>query len=127
MKSTIGWKFPPTFTNTSTGVEVIADHLDIKQSLFILFSTHPGERKIFKDYGCNLRQFLFQRSSSLLINSITKEVEQAISKYEQRITVFSLDVNKKNHNDGEYIEINLIYKINLTEEISEFNFRHDNE
>ena len=39
-----GWDFPPNFSRSLNGVDMIADEEDIRSSLEILLSTRIGER-----------------------------------------------------------------------------------
>ena len=82
-----GWSFPPAFNNAggttimSTGVD------DIKESLHILLSTTLGERVMRPDYGCNLRDYVFDPMNVSMETYIKKLVEDAIIYFEPRITL----------------------------------------
>jgi uncharacterized protein len=82
-----GWSFPPAFdkatgnTTMTTGVE------DIYGSLHILFSTTLGERVMRPEYGCNLKDYVFDPVNTAMEAYIKKLVEDAIIYFEPRITL----------------------------------------
>ena len=49
-----GWKFPPVFSKESAAVEMVNAAEDIRESLWILLSTAPGERVMVPEFGCAL-------------------------------------------------------------------------
>ena len=88
----IGWSFPPTFNPGTGTVELVANEVDINQSLNILLSTSLGERPMQVRYGCNLQDYLFESLSSSVIGMIKERVEQAILFFEPRIIVETIEV-----------------------------------
>lgn len=87
-----GWTFPPTFDNQTGSVELSNGTKDIEESLNILLSTTLGERVMQLNYGCNLKEYLFESLDSNLIGYIKQKVEDAILYYEPRITVINVVV-----------------------------------
>ena len=87
-----GWSFPPTFDDTSGGVDMVKDIADINESLNILLSTSLGERVMQPGYGCNLEDYLFEPLSSSVIGYIQDLVENAILIYEPRIKAEKVEV-----------------------------------
>ncbi|KXX68966.1 GPW/gp25 family protein [Flammeovirga sp. SJP92] len=125
MKNYTGWKFPPSFNDKGTEIEMVSDHIDIRESLYILFSTHPGERPVNIHYGCNLRQFLFKRLTAQLIQDIKFTINEAIIKFEDRIEVMEISINEEDEKDGKYLSINILYRIKETGEAGEFNYQSE--
>jgi uncharacterized protein len=88
-----GWSFPPAFdkatgnTTMTTGVE------DIFSSLHILFSTTLGERVMRPEYGCNLKDYVFDPVNTAMEAYIKKLVEDAIIYFEPRITLEKVGVD----------------------------------
>ena len=57
-----GWAFPPTFHDDKlTGVEMVKNEYDIKESLEILLNTNLGERIMLPDYGSELQKYVFDK------------------------------------------------------------------
>ncbi|MFD2934931.1 GPW/gp25 family protein [Spirosoma flavum] len=102
----IGWSFPPSFDQKiSSGhdgqlVSMAAAAEDIRQSLYILFHTEPGERIMVPDYGCALRQFLFETSDTTTNRHLQEVVELAILNFEPRVQVNAVSINAGNALDG---------------------------
>lgn len=107
-----GWTFPPAFdkstgdTVMSTGVE------DIYGSLHILFSTALGERVMRPEYGCNLKDYVFDPVNSSMEAYIKKLVEDAIIYFEARITLEKVSVNMQD-NEG-IMWINVDFRVDAT-------------
>lgn len=127
-----GWAFPPTFTKKkqnsqrgTSGVQMVSDIEDIQQSLTILLSTSLGERILQPQYGCNLRDYLFEPMNPSLIGFIQNLVENAILYFEPRIKAEKVDVtheDDREYNNG-VLRINVDYLIRETN--SRFNFVYD--
>lgn len=131
-----GWAFPPTFrkgkpqSNSSLGnssitrgsVEMVSAQNDIDQSIDILLSTSIGERFLQPEYGCNLRDYLFEPMNSGFIGYIKELVSNALLYYEPRINVDKISVSADNSPDA--IEgrmlIHIDYSIRATN--SRFNY-----
>jgi phage baseplate assembly protein W len=83
-----GWAFPPVFP--SSGVKMAEGAEDIKQSLWILFSTLPGERIMREDFGCDLNQFMFLSINDALMSDIETQIRDSVLRYEPRAHINSL-------------------------------------
>lgn len=107
-----GWHFPPEIGEGALPTKMVSHEEDIRQSLFILFSTHPGER-IHRTYGCDLRQFLFEPITETVKTRIIDVIEQAVLLYEPRITLEKIHINTESELKG-YLLIDLTYTIRMT-------------
>ena len=114
-----GWSFPPAFDNASASVLLTSDEADIQCSLQILLSTHPGERVLLPNYGCNLDEMLFEPLTTTFVNYIKDLINTAILYYEPRITVNNININEDNVLDG-VILIEITYMVKSTN--SRFNY-----
>lgn len=82
-----GWSFPPQFDPATKELALVQEAEDIRQSLYVLFHTEPGERVMQPTYGCALRQFLFEMPVSSTLARLEEEVCNAILHFEPRINV----------------------------------------
>jgi uncharacterized protein len=80
-----GWAFPPEFDLAMGLPAMTSGDLDIKNSLTLLLSTIPGERKVTPLYGVDLSVLLFETLSTSLKTRITDMISRAILRYEPRI------------------------------------------
>ena len=98
-----GWSFPPEFDGTSKTVQTVSAEDDIQQSLFILFSTTPGERVMQPSYGCDLRSMVFENITESTVTAIRDMIEKAILFFEARVDLNFIDL------DAEKIEQGILY------------------
>lgn len=114
-----GWKFPPNFDNKKGGVSMVSDEQNIRESLQILLSTRPGERIMMPEYGCNLNYLAFNTLDFTTINYVKKIIRDAISRFETRIKVLEITINRREDKE-EVIDIEIsfiIHTINVRSNI----------
>lgn len=87
-----GWSFPPTFARSIHGVVMVSDQHDIRESLWILFSTALGERIMLPQYGCALWRMVFRAINTTLKTEMKGMIAQAILYWEPRITVDDISI-----------------------------------
>lgn len=123
-----GWAFPPAFTAGGADVVLVQDDQDIFESLQILLATSLGERVMREDYGCNLRDYLFEELDQRLLNNLRLAVTNAVRTHETRVEMedVSFDVQADLQQSTIYIRIgyrvrttntryNMVYPFYLTE------------
>ena len=114
-----GWSFPPTFSRTWLGVEMVSGLADIRESLHILFSTAQGERVMLPDYGCDLWRMVFRGLTTTLTTQLKDMVEQAIVLWEPRIDVLSVSAVADPERDG-LVNIGVEFTVRRTNTRSNF-------
>jgi uncharacterized protein len=95
-----GWAFPPEFSPGGGNVAMVADIEDIKQSLEILFGTRLNERIMQEDYGCGLDEFMFEETSSEMLNRLEYIIKEAVLYHEIRIELNNLQINLAREREG---------------------------
>ena len=105
-----GWSFPPSFDDGRYGIEMVADELDIRQSLMILLATIPGERVMRPKYGCDLHSMVFTKMTTTNETIIKDLIYTAILEYEPRITVEEITVDSSQYLEG-LLKVNIEYTI----------------
>jgi len=108
-----GWSFPPTFSKTAAGVEMVRDEEDIRQSLAILLSTTVGERIMEPRYGCDLDHLLFEPLNTTTKTYVAGLVEHAILLYEPRIDLERLTIDTGAAEEGR-VDIVIEYTVRGT-------------
>ncbi|KVP47939.1 GPW/gp25 family protein [Burkholderia ubonensis] len=83
-----GWEFPPAFT--PDGVKMAEGAEDVRQSLWILFNTQPGERIMRDGFGCDLNQFMFAGITNTLLSDIERQIENNVLRYEPRAQIIGI-------------------------------------
>lgn len=114
-----GWGFPPQFSVTTNGVEMLSDEADIQSSLEILLSTRPGERVMLPKYGCNLDEMIFEPLTTTFKTYMKDLISTAILYFEPRINVDNIELDDTGELEGRIL-ISIEYTIRSTN--SRFNF-----
>jgi phage baseplate assembly protein W len=96
-----GWTFPPTFDRHSASVVMSSDVANIKECLWVLFSTSLGERIMLATYGTDLPRKVFAALTETLTNDIRSLIEKAILDWEPRIDVLRVEVQEVSPVAGE--------------------------
>ena len=122
-----GWSFPPTFLRDPAQVRMTSDDLNIRQCLWVLFSTTIGERIMLATYGSGLGLRVFDALTTTMSNTISSNIEKAILDWEPRIDVTNIEIKEMAPLNGgltisiDYIvrqtnsRSNLVYPFYLTE------------
>ena len=92
---------------------MVSEDEDIRESLWILLSTNPGERVMLPAFGCGLRARVFDSITESMITEIRDTVERAILFFEPRITLNSVQVAVRDPLGG-IIDIHIAYTIRTT-------------
>ena len=95
-----GWAFPPQFDANTGGIKLVTAQEDIDQSLNILLFTSLRERVMRPNYGCNLKDYLFEPINSNLLTFVKDLVEDAILYFEPRIRVEKVEVSEADSADA---------------------------
>jgi uncharacterized protein len=99
---------------------MVADQIDIEQSLRILLATSIGERVMQPLYGCNLRDYQFEPVNNTYLGFVRDLIERAILFFEPRIVVEAIEVQA---DPDEIFEGKVV--ISITYRITQTNTRHN--
>jgi len=87
-----GWRFPVKL-DASHGVADAEGADKVRQSIWMILDTAPGERVMRPDFGCGIHDLVFECLSEATIGQVMNEVAQALARWEPRIDVLSVDVS----------------------------------
>jgi len=76
----------------SRDIEADVDIQAIRNSLYNIFNTLPGQKVLNPTFGCSLLKYLFEPVSILGANAIGNDINNAISQYEPRVNVINVYV-----------------------------------
>lgn len=79
-----GLRFPVS-VNLNGGVSSSAFEENIRQSIFIILGTAPGERINRPDFGCRIHDLMFAPNNDITAARAEVYCEEALYKYEPRI------------------------------------------
>lgn len=86
-----GWIFPPALDKDGTPTRMSAYEEKIRQSLWMLLSTSPGERVHRYDYGCPVRRYVFEVMDISTQTLLCDEIERAVVMFEPRVDLNRVD------------------------------------
>lgn len=90
------------------------DSQAIIRSIRNILSTKKYEKMFNPDFGSNLDVILFENISSLTASALEKEISVAISNYEPRVNVKSVDVSPYPEKNGYSVTLTF-YLLNATQ------------
>lgn len=79
-----GWRFPVAI-NLTGGISSSSLDENVRESIFIILGTAPGERVQRKEFGCRIHDLMFEPNNIVTAARAEYFCEEAIYKYEPRI------------------------------------------
>ncbi|WP_224245080.1 GPW/gp25 family protein [Hyalangium gracile] len=113
-----GWSFPVGL-DASGQVATSQEEAKIRQSLWLILSTAPGERVMRPDFGCGIHALVFENIGAGTMGRVASEVTQALTLWEPRIDLLGVDVQPDEEEPGRLL-ITITYAVRSTN--SRFNF-----
>jgi phage baseplate assembly protein W len=88
-----GWSVPLAPDPRSGQLDYAEGPEKVRQSILLILDTEPGERIMRPTFGCGLRRYLMKPNTTATRALIQREVELALTSWEPRIQVRSVQVN----------------------------------
>jgi uncharacterized protein len=85
-----GWAFPVTVDPADGRIAMAGGDDGVRQSIWSILSTAPGERVMRPDFGCPLQDLVFAVNDDATAAEVAAAVREALALWEPRIDV--LDV-----------------------------------
>jgi Bacteriophage baseplate protein W len=111
-----GWAFPVAIDPRTGSIAVAEYEADVRQSILIILETSRGERVMRPDFGCGIHDLVFEVIDVSTLTRIETAVREALTKYEARIEVLSVDVDPREERQGQLI-IALEYRNRRTNQV----------
>jgi phage baseplate assembly protein W len=91
-----GWQFPvATEARPPLSIARARENDSVRQAVWIILSTAPGERVMRPDFGCGIYDLVFAPNDASTAGRVAQEVRQALTIWEPRIDL--LDVEASAH------------------------------
>jgi phage baseplate assembly protein W len=105
----IGWPFLPV---PQTGGQLAYPDLErsVRDSIYIILATRPGEQLMRPRFGAGLQNFLDEGNTVALRSQIQSAIVSNLQNYENRITVDAVDVNPAPAAPSE-VQIQIYYRV----------------
>ena len=112
-----GWKYPLKIDKRGD-VSLSQYEENVKESIWIILSTAPGERLMHPDFGCNIHELIFAPNDASTAGLARFYVEDALVRWEPRIDVEAVEV-QADLSKPELLLISIRYQVRTTD--SRFN------
>jgi len=87
-----GWGFPVVPGPTDRGLPFAEGPDKVRQSIWLILETEPGERVMRPRFGCGLRRYLMKPNTAAVRALIQRDVERALDSWEPRIRLRGVTV-----------------------------------
>jgi phage baseplate assembly protein W len=85
-----GWAFPIRPRNGR--LRLTAQEEAVRNSIFLILGTAPGERVMRPDFGCGINELVFRPNTAALRGAVRASVREALVRWEPRIDVLDVSV-----------------------------------
>jgi phage baseplate assembly protein W len=107
-----GWKYPVE-VDRSGGIAQSEDDEAIRQSIFIILGTAPGERVMRPNFGCSLHDLVYAPNNLNTASLAVHYTIEALSKWEPRIEEIEASADPA-PDDPNRLNISIKYKVRAT-------------
>ena len=87
-----GWKFPVQVDKSTGRIMTVEDNENVKQSVNIILMTQKYERKIFPNFGTDMRSYMFEVVDQNFISMIRSTITGSLKKWESHIVDINVNV-----------------------------------
>jgi phage baseplate assembly protein W len=107
-----GWRFPVAINRTG-GIATSAQEENIRESIFIILGTAPGERIKRLDFGCDIHELVFAPNNPATAALAIHYCEEALRKWEPRIHKITVEADPA-HTEPNRLDIRISYVVRAT-------------
>lgn len=86
-----GWRFPIK-PDVQKRLNWVSGPEAIRQSIWLILTTSPGERQMRPEFGCGIHDLVFEANTAALHGLVQANVQSALVKWEPRIDVLGVRV-----------------------------------
>lgn len=86
-----GWSFPVR-PSPAGRLTLAKDGEKVRQSLWLILSTAPGERQMRPEFGCGIHDLVFTANTASLRALVQARVREALIRWEPRIDLLEVRV-----------------------------------
>jgi uncharacterized protein len=104
-----GWRFPVAI-NLTGGLSSSSLEENVRESIFIILGTAPGERVQRPQFGCRIHDLMFDPNNVITAARSEYYCEEALLKYEPRLEDVTVKA-EPNANEPNRLDIKITYKI----------------
>ena len=101
---------------------LVAGPEKVRQAIFTLLDTDPGERVMRPDFGCGLRRFLMQPNNPTTRAAIEREIAQALRRWEPRVRLVAVAITDTEDPARVLIEIHYAHVLDARQDVLVYPF-----
>lgn len=96
-------------------LEAVEHEESVRQAIYLLLTTTPGERVMRPDYGCELGRLVYSPNDETSAGLAIHYVKRALDLFEPRIDVVHLDAGPNPDEPGR-LDVTLDYRVRATQQ-----------
>ena len=104
-----GWRFPVAI-NLTGGLSSSQLEESVRESIFIILGTAPGERVARPQFGCRIHDLMFDPNNSITAARAVYYCEEALYKFEPRLKDVAVTA-EPNRVEPNRLDIRIAYQI----------------
>lgn len=112
----------PLVPDAGGRLPVVSGPEKVRQAIYTLLDTDPGERVMRPDFGCGLRRYLMQPNTPATRAGIEREITQALSRWEPRIRLVDVAVTPADDRAMVLIEIHYAHVLDARQDVLVYPF-----
>jgi len=101
--------FPPRLSDRNQ-LGLVEDHQAIRQAIYVIINTVPGERVMRPDFGCEIHSLIFAPANHQTAAIAERYVREALERWEPRIDLVNIEVTPGTADRGELF-IQVVYSL----------------
>jgi hypothetical protein len=87
----VGWSWPVEATGDGD-IALARYEESVRQSVWIILGTSPGERVMRPDFGCGLQDLVFSVGNATTEGLVADEVRRSLTRWEPRLDLIEVQV-----------------------------------
>ena len=117
----------PLAPDTNGRLPVVSGPEKVRQAIYTLLDTDPGERVMRPDFGCGLRRYLMQPNNPATRAGIEREIMQSLTRWEPRVRLVDIAVTPTDDRAMVLIEIHYAHVLDARQDVLVYPFylEHD--
>ncbi|MBI1277552.1 MAG: baseplate protein [Anaerolineaceae bacterium] len=108
----VGWNYPVT-NDPNNRIALAKFEESIRQSIWIILGTSPGERVMRPTFGCGLNELIFSSATAETLTRANNLIRESLLRWEPRIDVLEVTVNTDRKHPN-HLMIVIEYQVRLT-------------
>lgn len=112
----------PILPDDDGRLPVVSGPEKVRQAMFTILDTEPGERVMRADFGCGLRRFLMAPNNPATRAGIEREITQSLARWEPRVKVMGVKVSPTDDRATVLIEIHYAHVLDGRQDVLVYPF-----